>query len=136
MAYNPSIGLIAVGGVSIPIRFMKAETYIATRSITDLDSYRDANGVLHRNALEHEIYKIEFNTPPLMTNKDIKEFMDICKNAYTIPKERKLTMTAYIPELDDYITQDAYMPDANFTIYWVNGSEIKYNAVRVAFIGY
>lgn len=136
MAFDSNRGLISVGGTPIPMRFMKAETYIATRSITDLDSYRDANGVLHRNALDHEIYKIEFNTPPMLTNNEVEELMRICRNAFTVPKERKLTVTAYMPELNDYITQEMYMPDINFTPYWVNGDEIKYNAIRIAFIGY
>ena len=121
MSYSSSAGLLSVGGVTIPMKYMKAESYIVTRSVTDLDSFRDADGKLHRNALSHVLYKVEFNTPPMLTNTDVKNLMSIFQAAYTVPKERKLVMTAYIPEIDDYITQDAYIPDPAFTIYWVNG---------------
>lgn len=136
MAFSNSRGLISVGGVPIPMKFMKAETYSALYSTNDLDSYRDANGVLHRNVLSHRLGKVEFETPPLMTNRQISELMRLLSNAYTVPEEKKLTVTAYMPEIDDYITQDMYIPDIQYPIYWVNGDEIKYNPIRIAFIGY
>ena len=47
---------------------MKADSYSPYKSVTDLDSYVDANGELHRNALDHFGYKCEFETVPMMTN--------------------------------------------------------------------
>lgn len=136
MGYNAGIGLLSVGGVRVPDKFMKAETYIVTRSVTDLDSYRDANGVLHRNALSHELYKVEFSTPPLLTGDQLEELYSIFRSAYTVASERKLVMKAFIPEINDYVTCDAYMPDANITIYGTYDNILRYNAIRFAFISY
>lgn len=134
MAYSGY--LIQVGSYKIPHNWMKAETYVVTKNGQDLDSYRDANGVLHRNALEHWVAKAEFETPPLKTNKEVATFMSNIAVNYTNAVEKKANVTLYIPELDNYVTQEMYIPDIAFTIYSANSTEIKYNQSRVAFIGY
>ena len=79
MSYNGF--LIKVGDYEISMkRFIAAESYQVTRNVQDLDSYRDADGVLHRNALQHAPIKVEFNTPALLTNTDIAEFMGNLKS--------------------------------------------------------
>lgn len=128
--------LIKINGVALPYSFMKAETYKVTKHGQDLDSYRDANGLLHRTALEHFVAKVEFETPPLKTNEDIKELMSYIKPQYIMPTEKKLSVEVYIPEDDDYMTQDMYVPDISFEIYYADANVIKYNPVRIAFIGY
>ena len=40
------------------------------------------------------------------------------------------------PEIDDYVTQEMYMSDVKPTIYGTYGGIVRYNAVRIAFIGY
>lgn len=128
--------LIRVGSYTIPLSLIRAETYTVFMSITDLDSYVDANGLLHRNALDHVANKVEFETVPLLDNT---QFADLMNNLYanmTIQKERKASVTLYIPEKDAYVTQDMYMPDIKPTLYYADGSKIQYNQVRLAFIGY
>lgn len=66
MAYSGY--LIKVGNYTIPLSIIRAETYSPYKSVTDLDSYVDANGYLHRNALEHIANKVEFETVPQLTN--------------------------------------------------------------------
>ena len=39
-------------------------------------------------------------------------------------------------ELNTYVTQDMYMPDIKPSMYLASATEIKYNPVRLAFIGY
>lgn len=128
--------LIRVGSYTIPLSLIRAETYTVFMSITDLDSYVDANGLLHRNALDHVANKVEFETVPLLDNT---QFADLMNNLYanmTIQKERKASVTLYIPEKDAYVTQDMYMPDIKPTLYYADDSKIQYNQVRLAFIGY
>ena len=128
--------LIRVGSYTIPLSLIRAETYTVFMSITDLDSYVDANGLLHRNALDHIANKVEFETVPLLDNT---QFADLMNNLYaniTIQKERKASVTLYIPEKDAYVTQDMYMPDIKPTLYYADDSKIQYNQVRLAFIGY
>lgn len=128
--------LIKVGSYTIPLSIIRAETYSPYKSVTDLDSYVDANGELHRNALDHIAYKIEFETIPLLTDV---QFGDLMSNLYAQMSnqlERKTSVTAYIPEINDYITQDMYMPDIKPVLYYADGEKVQYNQIRLAFIGY
>ena len=128
--------LIKVGNYTIPFSIMRAETYTVFMSITDLDSYVDANGLLHRNALDHVANKVEFETVPLLDNTQFAELMSNLYSQMTVPKERKASVTLYIPETDSYVTQDMYMPDIKPTLYFADDTMIQYNQVRLAFIGY
>lgn len=134
MAYSG--WLIKVGDYKIPHSWIRAETYQVTKNGQDLDSYRDANGELHREALEHWIAKAEFETPPLKTNYDVAEFMGNISKNYINTVEKNALVTVYIPEIDDYVTQKMYVPDITFTPYYSDDKIIKYNQFRVAFIGY
>lgn len=134
MAYSG--WLIKVGDYTIPLSWIRAETYQVTKNGQDLDSYRDANGKLHREALEHWVAKAEFETPPLKTNVEVSAFMKNIQRNYINVVEKKALVTLYIPELDEYVTQEMYVPDIPFTMYYADTKEIKYNQFRVAFIGY
>ena len=128
--------LIKVGTYTIPTSLIRAETYTVFKSVTDLDSYVDGNGLLHRNALEHIANKVEFETIPLLTNAQFTNLMSNIQANMTVPLERKASVTCYIPETDSYVTQDMYMPDIKPTLYYADGTKILYNQVRLAFIGY
>ena len=135
MAFNGT--LVKVGNYTIDAgKYIKANSYKVTRSVSDLDAYRDANGELHRNALDHIVYKVDFETPAMLDNLSLSALFKAIQANYINPKERKVSLTLYVPELDDYITQDAYMPDPEVSIYAIMDGKIKYNAVRLAFIGY
>ena len=135
MAYSGF--LVKVGDYEIPAdKFIRAQSYKATLGVQDLDSYRDANGVLHRTALAHRVNKVEFETPAMMINTDMAELLKKISYQYTVPAERKFVGTFYVPELDEYVSQDMYMSDPSFTIYGIFDDVIKYNPVRIAFIAY
>ena len=128
--------LIKVGSYTIPLSLIKADSYSVFMSITDLDSYVDANGVLHRNALDHVANKVEFETVPMLDHAQFANFMSNIRSQFTIPKERKANVECYIPETDSYVTQEMYMPDIKPQMYLASSTEIQYDAVRLAFIGY
>lgn len=131
--------LVRVGNYEIDgTYYINWDNYNVTRLIQDLDSYRDANGVLHRNALDHVPIKVEFETRENLTNSDIATFFGNIRANYTVPKERRAVVSAYVPELDDYITQEMYMADPQFKIKRIEPKTnvIHYERVRVAFIGY
>lgn len=134
MAYNGF--LIKVGNYTIPFKYMKAESYTAYRSIQDLDSYRDANGVLHRTALTHVPNKVEFETPAMLTDKTFSELMSNIQTNFTNANERKASVTMYVPETNEYVTQDMYMPDITPKIYHADSKKLQYDSIRLAFIGY
>ena len=102
--------LIKVGNFTIPLQFMKLESFkIAPNQIQDLDSYRDADGILHRTALTHKATKIEFETPYL----DAHDFQylvgSIRANLLTLA-EYDCTLVYYNVETNDYSSGHFYMP--------------------------
>jgi hypothetical protein len=91
---------------------------------------------LHRQALENVVPKVEFNTPAMKKRAEFAEFMGTIRANYTNATEKKVLATVYIPEIDDYVTQDMYVPDITPSIYLANDKDIWYNEIRIAFIGY
>lgn len=129
--------LIKVGNYKIPNdEFIKAESYSVTRNVQDLNSYRDLNGILRRKALKHAPIKVEFETPAMLTDTKFEKLMSHIRENYIISTERKVHVTAFVPELGEYVTQDMYMPDPQTTIYGTYGGKIHYQSIRIAFIGY
>ena len=127
--------LIKVGNYTIPLSIIKADSYIPFLSTTDLDSYVDENNVLHRNVIGQSP-KCEFETVPMLDNVQFAEFMANLQSQYINAAEKKCVVTAYQPEIDDYYTQNCYIPDIKPQMYLASEMEIKYDAIRIAFIGY
>lgn len=122
---------IKVGNYTIPLTFMKLESYkSAPNQRQDLDSYRDANGHLHRNVLGHTATKLEFETPYL-TVKDMRSLIQNIRANYTNELERACELTYYDEETDTYKTGSFYMP-GTVEYNWFN-KEI-YAPSRFAFI--
>lgn len=120
----------------IPLKYIRAETYSVLRSGQDIDSGRNQFGDLERHALDNFLYKVEFETVPLMTNTEMTELMSQIAARYTSAVEKKCLVRLYVPELDSYVQQYCYVPDITFQMYYADSTEIKYNQTRIAFIGY
>lgn len=134
MAYQEYF--VKVGEYIIPLKFMNSGTYKGYRSVLDLDTYTDANGQLHRDTLDHVPCKAEFETPPMMTDTEYDELMGNIEKNFIDELERKANVTIYIPEKRTYITQEMYMPDVTPTVHSVLNGEVRYDSIRLAFIGY
>ena len=134
MAYSGF--LLKIGDYTIPAnKFIKAESYSPYVNMQDLDDWTDANGFLHREAVELKALKVEFETPAMLTNTELTELRNTIKANNTNAKGRECMITAYIPEYDDYVTQLGYMADFQPQIYGTYGGVIHYNPIRLAFIG-
>lgn len=133
MAYSNY--LVKVGNYTIPENFIKYDSFSALYSTTDLDSYRDANGVLHRNALSHKVAKVEFETP-YMYSSDVDTLMSNIRSNFTSLVEKKANVSVYIKEINDYVTGYMYMPDVTFQIAQNSPNGFIYAPIRIAFIGY
>lgn len=133
MAYSGY--LLKMNGINIPLKYMAHDSYKVTVNTQDLDTYQDADGVLHRTVLEHSQIKIEWNFP-FATNLFLQKFLEICRGIWGEGPERKCICTVYVPEWDKYYSGTFYMPDSPYQIYSVNGNEIKYRNVRFALIEY
>lgn len=127
---------LKVGDYTIPFKYMKAQSYSGTLYGQDLDSYRDADGELHREALEKVAPKAEFETPPMMTDEDVNVFLSNIRRNYIDAREKKASVTMWIQELNKYVTHDMYIPDITFTPYYADKNKIIYNPTRIAFISY
>jgi hypothetical protein len=131
MAFNNYY--IKVGSYTIPLDFMKVESYTSMPDQRqDLDSYRDADGYLHRTVLSHTATKIEFETPHLW-RWQMQELIQGIKANLTSNLERKCTVTYYDDEIDDYKTGTFYLPGT--MEYKVFNKQI-YAPTRFAFIEY
>ena len=134
MAYNGY--LIKVGTYTFPMQAILFATYKTSHKVQDLDSYRDANGVLHRNVLSHVPDKVEFEIRG-MTNKVFDNIIGNIQSQYTKASERKASVEVFVPELNTYITQDMYLVEPEITILkQVDSSTLIYDKTRIAFVGY
>jgi len=134
MAYNGS--LISIGADNFPLKYVFKESYkVAPNRRQDIDSTRNANGILVRNVLDHTASTISFSTKP-MWNDELAELMSFLRNHYSVEKEKKLIITYYCPDLDDYKTGEFYIPDIEFPIYRVESKRIFYSSFTLEFIEY
>ena len=122
---------------NFPLEWIAFESFKPLRSIQDLDSYRDGNGVLHRNALNTKIVKVEFQLRENIKASEYDVIMQEITNRYTKASERKLQIDVYLPETATYSgTIDVYMPDPEVVIKRADANDLVYKSIRMAFIGY
>lgn len=133
MAYSGF--LLKIGNYTFPTKYIKAESYSVYANMQDLNPYTDANGYLHREAVELKAIKVEFETPAMLTNQDFSELMYNIRQNYIIEREKSLYVTAYIPEYDSYVTQRGYLADFTPQIYGIFNGVIKYNPIKFSIVG-
>lgn len=133
MAYDGY--LLKINNIEIPPKFIKYDSYQNTYETLDLDSYRDANGVLHRNALAHRCGKVEFETPYLYKNQ-MEDLMYLIRSNFISQQEQDANITAYISEIDNYVTQRMYLVNTTFKIAQNSPNGFIYSPTRICFIAY
>ena len=129
--------LLKIGDYTIPHKYIKADSYQAYVNMQDLEPWTDSNGYVHREkTVELKALKVEFETKPLLTNKEFDEGL-IANIRKQFVKEvgKECYITAYIPELSSYVTQYGYMADFTPQIYRVSENTIWYDSTRLAFVG-
>ena len=133
MAYDGY--LLKIGNYIIPHDVIKADSYSAYINMQDVDPWTDADGYVHRNAVELKALKVEFETVPLMTNSTFSDFMGNIKRNFISDIDKSVEIEAYIPETDSYAIQRGYMVDITPKIYGIFNGVIKYESIRFAFVG-
>lgn len=134
MAYNGY--LLKIGNYTFPMRGIILKSYKVAYKVQDLDPYRDEDGVMHRNALSHIPAKVEFEVNG-MTSGAYDVIMNNIRATYLNVLERKSSVTLFIPELGEYVTQDMYLAEPEITIVrQESSSSLIYDKVRFAWIGY
>ena len=127
--------LVKIGTYTIPNKYIKFDSWSSIYETLDWDSYRDMAGTLHRNALSSRKIKVEFTTP-YMYKSDFDALMTGIRGQFTDSTEQKGSVTAYIDELGDYVTQDAYLVNVNPKVAQNSPFGIIYQPTRICFIGY
>ena len=109
MAFNGQ--LLYLGGSAFPLKYVYKESYkITPQARLDLDPFRNTEGWLMRNVLEHTASKISFQVKP-MWNSDHAAMWAFIRSKYSNAHERKVRLHYYCPDLDDYDDGDFYIPD-------------------------
>ena len=135
MAYSGY--LLRIGEYQFPMRGIILKSYKVAYKVQDLDPFRDANGKLHRNALQHIPAKVEFEMRSGMTNKEYDVIMNNIKSNYTNTLERKSLVSLFIPELGEYVSQEMYLAEPEITIIRQESNDtLIYDTIRFAWIGY
>lgn len=123
----------------IPLEYIRYSTYkITPNQRLDLDTgLRGLDGVMHRNVVQHEVSKLEFNTPS-MTNTKLNVLLTMLRNHWRDPIQRDVYLEYYDMETDSYKTGHFYIPDITYEIRNIDTARniINYNEVRIAFIEY
>lgn len=121
---------------NFPLDYVFKESYtVAPNRRQDLDSTRNANGVLKRNVLKHTASTITLQTRP-MTNKDMARMMSKITSNYVKTKERKLYVKYYCPDTDSYSTGSFYVADIEYPIMRIDGNVIYYNSTTLDLVEY
>lgn len=133
MAYSGF--LLKIGNYEFPESMIALDSYSAYVNMQDVDPWTDENGELHRNPIELKALKVEFETKNMLTDKQFADIMQNLRSNFVSEKGRGCYITAYIPEYNDYVTQYGYLADFTPQIYSTGGGVIRYNPIRLAFIG-
>ena len=124
---------LKVGTYEVPNKYIKFDTWQSCYETLDFDSYRDSNGLLHRNAVSRKL-KVEFETP-IMYKSDFDAFMTSLRGQLT-GTEQYAEVKAYIDEIGDYVTQKCYLVNMKPKIQQNSPLGIIYQPCRIAFIAY
>lgn len=127
--------LLKIGNFTIPTSIIKADSYYAYVNMQDYEPWTDAKGYLHRDVVDLKALKVEFETKAMLTNTEFASLMSSIKAQFTKATARECNITAYIPELDDYVTQKGYMADFKPQMYFADQNKIQYDPCRLSFIG-
>lgn len=109
---------------------------INPNSRQDLDSYRDADGVLHRTALAHTATVVEFDVKRLRES-ELRPLMDAIVASYINYNERDAQCEYFDPETGQVKTGHFYI-DSNlsFSLYAIWDGENVYNETHFKFVEY
>lgn len=133
--------LIKFGDVVLPNSFILADGWESTpNQRVEIDAYRDANVLLHRETSENFKTSLSLNIRG-MNLKEMAAFKAVIGMAtldVNDKKQRRLMITYWNDEELDYKTAIMYMTDTSYSIHTVSESrsDIEYNPFTIQFIEY
>ena len=133
--------LIKFGNVVLPNSFILADGWESTpNQRVELDAYRDANVLLHRETSENFKTSLTLNirSMDLAEMTAFKNVVGLATLEITSKRERRLAVTYWNDEGLAYKNATMYMPDVTYSIHTVDESAkgIEYNPFSIELIEY
>ncbi|EOS41810.1 DUF6711 family protein [Lachnospiraceae bacterium JLR.KK009] len=133
--------LIKFGNVVLPNSFILADGWESTpNQRVELDAYRDANVLLHRETSENFKTSLTLNirSMDLAEMTAFKNVVGLATLEITSKRERRLAVTYWNDEELAYKNATMYMPDVTYSIHTVDESAkgIEYNPFSIELIEY
>lgn len=131
--------LIKFGGVVLPNSFILADGWESTpNQRVEVDAYRDANVLLHRETSGNFKTSIKLNirSLDLKEMKAFKNVIGLATLSVNDKKQRKLAVNYWNDETLQYDYAEMYMPDVTYTIHIISEKDIEYNSFSIELIEY
>ena len=133
--------LIKFGDVVLPNSFILADGWESTpNQRVEIDAYRDANVLLHRETSENFKTSITLNIRAMNLEEmtAFKAVIGLATLDINNKKQRRLMITYWNDEELDYKTATMYMTDTTYSIHTVDETDrdIEYNGFTIELIGY
>lgn len=131
--------LLKFGDQELPLKYLSKDGCDSTPDQrTEIDSYRDADNLLHRETSPNHKTKLEYNTVDDLTLEDKIAIQQVMKAGLLDEVQRKYRITYWNDERNEYETGDFYVPDITFRQKRVDKVKrsIVYGSIRIALIEY
>lgn len=133
--------LIKFGNVILPNSFILVDGWESVpNQRVEIDAYRDANVLLHRETSENFKTSLTLNIRAMDLEEmtAFKAVIGLATLSINDKKQRKLTVAYWNDEELNYKTATMYMPDVTYSIHTVNEVErdIEYNGFTIELIEY
>lgn len=133
--------LIKFGDVQLPNSFLLTDGWESTpNQRVELDAYRDANILLHRETASDFKTKLKLNIREMTLTERIAfdNVIGLATLPVTDKKQRKVAVTYWNDEVLEYASGIFYMTDPTYVIHRVDeqNKDIEYNPFTITLIEY
>lgn len=133
--------LIKFGNVQLPNSFLMADGWESTpNQRIELDAYRDANVLLHRETASSFKTKLKLNIREMKLEERIAfdNVIGLATLSVTDKKQRRVSVTYWNDETLEYTEGTFYMTDPTYTIHIVDEvkNDIEYNSFTLTLVEY
>lgn len=133
--------LIKFGDVVLPNSFLLADGWESTpNQRVEIDAYRDAAVLLHRETAESFKTKIKLNIRELNLNERIAfdNVIGLASLSMEDNRQRRVMVTYWNDETLEYTSGIFYMADTTYTIHYADaaGKNLEYNPFTISLTEY
>ena len=128
--------LIKFGNDVFPHEYIIYDSYkVSPDKRIDMDSARNANGILERNVLDHTASTLQFDLRP-MDGDEQETVTSFLNNHFSDTAQKKVLIQYWNPFTSSYKSGDFYIPDIEYPIKKIEDNQIYYGKVTLKAIEY